>query len=90
VGELIDETPLSELDLYREDLEGLLDNFTECYHPEFHLNYMCEKLEAEYDGDVYEDIYNKFQHPFEEKFKSALSALCELHEFVNNVYLSRQ
>ena len=90
VGELIDETPLNELDLYKEDLEGLLDNFTECYHPEYHLNDMCEKLEADYDGDVYEDIYNKLQEPFEEKFKSALSALCKLHEFVNNVYLSRQ
>ncbi|CAI4148625.1 hypothetical protein ALT717_100116 [Alteromonas macleodii] len=90
VGELIDEAPLSELDLYKEDLEGLLDNFTECYRPEYHLNDMCEKLEAEYDGDVYEDIYNKFQDTFDEKFKSALSALCELHEFVNNVYLSSQ
>jgi hypothetical protein len=27
---------------------------------------------------------------FDEKFKSTLSALCKLHEFVNNVYLSRQ
>lgn len=51
---------------------------------------MCEKLEAEYDGDVYEDIYNKFQDTFDEKFKSTLRALCKLHEFVNNVYLSRQ
>ena len=90
VGELIDETPLSALDLYKEDLEGLLDNFTECYDPEYHLNDMCEKLEAEYKGDVYKDIYNKLQDSFVEKFNSALSALCKLHEFVNNVYLARQ
>lgn len=89
VGELIDETPWSTVDFYKEDLEGLLDNFTECYNPEYHLNDMCEKLEAEYDGDVYEDIYNGLQKPFEKKFKSAFATLCNLHEFVNDVYLAK-